>query len=187
MPEPPDPGSIWRNQPEEHMKINLERLTSRRIRDLRSATATEILISLGATIFFLSVAVWKMPVETGPYFHLGLAAAVLWSVGAAFLFSKRRRGAKPGEIAASGLDHYREVVRDRRDHLRNAWVWHGPLIISCWLLLAIGVQHLDLSGEQLRNVAPFTALLVLWTVFGVVRRYAQANELDRELRELDQQ
>lgn len=35
-----------------------------------------------------------------------------------------------GEMAATGLAHYRSVLERRRDHLRHAWLWQGPLVLS---------------------------------------------------------
>jgi len=55
-----DPGAIWRNQPEERIAMNLEQIVKRRREELSSSTRSEILMSIGAALLFVTVVAWRI-------------------------------------------------------------------------------------------------------------------------------
>ncbi len=175
MPE--DPINLWKNQPMDSNAIHLERLVTRRARDLSSATRTEILTSIGAALFFVAVMSWRLPVP-----GIGVAGVLLW---AAFTLYRYRSLIRPpkqaGDLAATGLDHYRTVLQRRRDHLKNAWIWHGPLLLACLIPLPTVIQQFH---QRLKNIIPFFALLAFWIILGIYLRRQKAAELEREIKEL---
>jgi hypothetical protein len=63
-------------------------------------------------------------------------------------------GATPQDsTAATCLAYYRGQLVMRRDHLRNAWIWLGPLGLGC-ILLAATLAGKSLPGEkQIVNIA----------------------------------
>ena len=55
-----------------------------------------------------------------------------------FAAGRHETGRAPTRVASTGMEYYRRELERRRDHLRNAWVWHGPLLLACFMLIAIG-------------------------------------------------
>jgi hypothetical protein len=90
----------------------------------------------------------------------------------------------PDAVASTGLDYYRRELERRRDHLRNAWVWHGPLLLACFMLISIVAGRAYPGVERLWSVLPLVVLLLGWTVFGIVRRLGLAKALQAEIDEL---
>lgn len=166
--------------------IALERLVSRRSRDLRAATGAEILISLGAALFFVAVIVWRLPAALDLPVQAGLAAIFLWTIILLLHFRRVSATASAGALAAPALDHYRDVIQARRTHLRSAWIWHGPLLLSLALFLVAASRHVSQTAFHFSKALPFLVLLAVWVVYGIYRRYSQAADLEQELRELDQ-
>ncbi|MBI2689182.1 MAG: hypothetical protein HYX27_23000 [Acidobacteria bacterium] len=182
MSESHDPGTLWRNQPVENLAVNLERLTNRRTQRLFHSTRCEILVSICAAFFFTAGLNWRLASYRDPLPLYGLAAVVLWSAITIYVFRDRIWNARPDALFATGVDHYRRLLERRRDHLRNVWIWHGPLYLAIALFVAVGIKYVGL--ERLRNAIPFLSLLVLWIVFGVVWRHRQAAGLQSEIDEL---
>lgn len=166
--------------------IALERLVTRRARDLRAATGAEILISLCAALFFVAVIVWRLPAAVDLPIQAGLMAIFLWAIVLLLHFRRVSNAASAGALAAPALDHYRDVIRARRTHLRSAWIWHGPLLLSLALFLVAASRHVRLTVFQFPKAVPFLGLLAVWVLFGIYRRYSQAADLEQELRELEQ-
>ena len=183
-----DPGAIWRDQPEEEIQVNLEQIVNRRTEELSSSTRSEILMSVGAALLLVGVMVWRFAPAHDRFLEVGFAAVIAWVVISLYWFRRRiwRRGpASPDAIAAPGLEYYRQQLEQRRDHLRNAWLWHGPLFLACMILIAILTGKASPAMVPLRNVLPLVVLLVVWTGFGLIRRRRQARELQREIDEMD--
>ncbi len=183
--KPKDPGAIWRGQPPEPAPVRLEPLMSRRTRELHASTRSEILMSMGAALFFAAVIAWRFASDRQSFPVIGLAAVVVWIAISLYWF-RDRMGPAPGDaLAATGRDYYRKELERRRDHLRNAWLWHGPLVLACGTFLA-SVEANPFRGlYRLRSVMPLVVLLVVWIGYGIVRRRRQANELQREIDEIE--
>jgi hypothetical protein len=183
-----DPGATWRDQPQEKLRVNLEQIVNRRAAELSSSTRAEILMSIGAAVLFVGVVAWRIAPAHDRLQEIGFAAVIAWVVTSLFWFRRRiwRRGpSRPDTVAATGLQYYRGELERRRDHLRNGWLWHGPLFLACMVLIAILVAETFRGYQSLRNLLPLVALLAVWTGFGFWRRRLQARELQREIDEME--
>jgi hypothetical protein len=183
-----DPGSVWRGQPEEKRTVNLEQIVNRRTQELRSSTRSETLMSIAAAVVFVGVMAWRFaPNYDGPE-ELGLAAAVAWVAISLYWFRRlirRQDPVRPDAVAASGLDYYRGELERRRDHLRNPWIWNGPLLLACLGLVAVLYGKWFSGSQRLRDVGPLVVLLAVWTGWGSWRRRCQANQIQREIDQLE--
>jgi hypothetical protein len=187
MPELPDSAelrSAWLNQPEEQLPVDLEQIYSRRTRELVSTTRSEILSSIGAALFFGIVVAWRFAGEQDRLVQYGCAAVVLWAAITIFRFrlSIRPNMSQPDFFASTGVEHYRTELFRRRDHLRSAWVWHGPL----WLAGIVSMAALAgrVVPGRLWDALPVLLLLAGCAAIGVRRRLRQAAELQHEIEEL---
>ena len=180
-PKPEDLVAVWRGQPEEKLAVKLEQLANRRTRELYSSTRAEILMSIGAAVFFVAVMELRFAAEQGRILQIGLLAVAAWILISLYWFRDRIRRKAPARdaLAATSLEYYRKELERRRDHLRNAWVWHGPLFLAC-MMFVVTVMRRTFFGHP-RNVVPLVILLAVWTAFGVWRRRRQARELQREI------
>ena len=183
----PDPGRIWRDQPEERVPVNRAQIVNRRTEELSFRTRADAHQSLGAALLLLGVASWRLPIAHDGLLKAGLAAAAAWVILSLFFF--RRRIQRPVNSsrdarAASCLEYYRQELERRRDHLRNAWLWHGPLLLAALVLIAVLAGRANISFQPLRNVLPLLILLVAWVGFGIWRRLLQARSLQQEIDEL---
>ena len=188
MSEAKGPGALWRDQPEEELTVNLEQIVNRRTEELSSSTRSEILMSIGAALLFVGVVAWRLAPAHGRLQEVGFAAVIAWAVISLYWFRRRiwRRNPAPRDaIAATGLEYYRKELEQRRDHLRNGWIWHGPLFLACMILVAILLGKTFPAFRRLRDVLPLVVLLVVWTGFGLTRRYRLARELQREIDEIE--
>ena len=163
--------------------IQLERLVNRRSRDLAHATRTEVLTSVFAATFFVAILSWRLPHGQNPYSQLGYLAVVLWSAITLYRF-RRQLWPPPSDFAAPGVEHYRTLLARRRDHLKNVWLWHGPLVLACLTPLAVLIPQFP---GRICNMRPFIALLLLWIVLGIILRRNKAADLQREIDELNLQ
>ncbi len=182
-----DMGTVWRNQPAE-IPISLEGLMNRRARELYSATRAEILLSIGAAFFFIAVLAWRFAADHDRIPQLGVAAALAWVLISLYWFRDRIRGkGSPGRdaLAATGVEFYRKELERRRDHLKNAWLWHGPLLLACITLIAVLIGRQYVTYRGVGGVLPLLVLLGLWTAYGILRRLRQAGELQREIEEIE--
>ena len=107
----------------------------------------------------------------------GFAAVIAWVIISLYRCRRRiwrRNPSRPDAMAATGLEYYCRQLEQRRDHLRDAWLWHGTLFLACTILIAILIGKASPATVPLRNVLPLVVLLVAWTGFGLVRRRRQA-------------
>jgi hypothetical protein len=178
-----DPGAIWRNQPEERLEMTVEQLMTRRAQQLHSMTRSEIVTAIAGTLFFVGVVAWRFAGAQQPLLQVGLALVVAWIAVSAYWFRDRFRGQA---FAATCLEYYRKELERRRDHLRNAWLWHGPLLLACLILVATLMGNAFPSYQRLAKMAPFLILLATWVAYGVWRRRRAARALQQEIDELDQ-
>jgi hypothetical protein len=182
-----DPAAIWKAQPEEKLAVNLEQIMNRRTEQLYSSTRSEILMSIVAALLFVGVMALRLAPAHDRLLELGCAAVIAWAVISVYLFRHRiwrQEPARPDAVAATGREYYRKELERRRDHLRNAWLWHGPLVLASLILIAIWTGKAFIGFGRLENVLPLLVLLAVWTGFGVRRRLRQARDLQREIDEL---
>jgi len=180
--------AVWRDQPVEEPAVELEQILNRRAQSLEAGTRSEILASIGAALVLLAVIAWRFAPAYNRLLQAGFAAVLVW-VGLSLYRFRRlihgKHGAAPDALAAPGLVYYRSQLESRRKHLKNAWIWHGPLLLGC-LFTAAALRSAAFPGpERLPGELPLLVLLVLWTAFSIRRRFRQAAEIRRELAELD--
>jgi Flp pilus assembly protein TadB len=182
-----DPGAVWRGQPEETTAMNLEQMMKRRADELSSRTRWEILMSLGAALFFAGVMALPFAPGRGRFQEIGFAALLAWAVITVYRFRGRIWGGdseRADAVAVAGLEFYRKELERRRDHLRNEWVWHGPLFLAFLMLIPTLIGIAFPGVARVRSVLPLVVVLAAWTGFSVRRRYRQAKEFQREIEEL---
>jgi hypothetical protein len=183
----PDPGLTWRDQPEEKVPVNLAGIVNRRTQELSARTRSEILISVGSALLLIGVVAWRLQIAHESLLAFGLAAAIAWVIVSLYLFRRRiwwHDASRPDAVAATCLEYYRKELERRRDHLRSAWLWHGPLLLAALMLIAVLRGRPNIAFQPLRNALPLIILLAVWVGFGVWRRRIQARGLQREIDEL---
>lgn len=187
MGERPDFAEVkaaWLNQPEEETAVDVEHIYRRRTWGLFSTTRSEVMSSIGAALFFAGVVAWRFAPERDRPVQLGCAAVIAWAAVTGFRFrsSMRRNTPQPDAFVRTGLEHYRTELLRRRDHLRSAWIWHGPL----WLASIVSAATLArrIVPGRLWEALPVLVLLAGWAAIGVKRRLRQADELQQEIDKL---
>jgi hypothetical protein len=187
MPEEPkekDLGAVWRDQPEEKHAVNLEQFTNRRTRELYSRTRSEIMMSIGAALLFVAVMAWRFASDEDRLQQLGFLAVIVWVLISLYWFRDLiwHKASARDALAATSLEYYRKELERRRDHLRNAWLWHGPLFLAGIIFVATVIGK-AVPG-RFREVVPVFLLLAVWTGFGVRRRLRHAKEIQREINDI---
>ena len=134
-PELAEVKAAWLDQPEEEIPVNLENVYVKRTWELALITRSEVMSSVGAALFFAIVVGWRFAPERDRVVQLGCAVAVAWAIVTLFRFRSLMRPSTrdPAAFGVEGIEHYRLELARRRDHLRSAWTWHGPL----WLALVL--------------------------------------------------
>ena len=168
-----DWSSLWRDQPGAPPPD-----LGRRGISLDLATRGEILTSIFAAFFFVGVVAWRLAATGQPIPPVGFAAAIVWAQKTQDKNQARHRRPTPDALAKPALEHYRRELTQRRDHLRNPWIWHGPLIAACLTLAAVPTMR------PLKTVTPMLLVLIAWTIYGIINRRRQAAALQQELDEL---
>jgi hypothetical protein len=186
---PKEAGAVWRDQPEEKTAVNLQEIMNRRTQELHASTRSEIVMSVGAALFFLAVIAVRLAPPRDLLQDLAFAAVAVWAGLSLYWFRDRiwRRSQPPDALAATGLEHYRRELERRRDHLRNEWLWHGPLVLAC-IVFAVSFAGKPFPGtDRMRGAWPLILLLAAWTAYGIQRRRRQARQLQAEIDELNRQ
>lgn len=182
-----DAGLIWRDQPEEEVPVHLEQIMKRRTQELFERTRWEILISLGSALLLAGVAAWRLQIGREAMLEFGVVAAIAWVVVSLYAFRRRvfgREDLRRSAVAATCLEYYRAELERRRSHLRNGWLWHGPLLLASIILIAVLKGRLNTTYQPIRNALPLLFLLAAWVGFGIWRRRLQARSIQREMDEL---
>ena len=184
LPEFAEVRAAWLNQPEEDIPVDFERIRRRRTWELFATTRSEIISSIGAALFFAGIVAWRFAPERDRLVLFACAGVIVWVAVTVFRFrdSIRRHVPQPDALARTGLEHYRAELLRRRDHLRSAWIWHGPLLLACILSAATFTQRIVPS--RLWDALPVLLLLAGWAVIGIKRRVRQAAELQQEIDEI---
>ncbi len=179
-----DPRSVWIDQPHEDPIVDFSDFATRRTRKLRSSTRADIAMSIAAILFFAAMVAWRIA-WAGDRVPLWAWAAIAgWVLISLYWFRDRLWRNRPpqGDLAAAGADYYRTELARRRDHLRNEWVWHGPLLLAGLVLVASALHYA--SRQRWLTIIPLFVLLAAWTGFDAWRRHRQAAELQREIDEI---
>jgi hypothetical protein len=182
-----DPGCVWRDQPAEKLPVNLKPIVDRRTEELSSSTRWEILTSIAAAILLVAIAAWRLENLREGLLELGIAAVVGWVAISLYVFRRRiwkRSELRQDAIARTGVEYYRAELERRRAHLKNEWLWHGPLVLALMMFAFILFGHANIAFRPLRSMWPLIALLVAWIAFGIWRRRIQIQQIQREIDEL---
>ncbi len=184
LPEFTEISTAWRNQPEEEIPVDIECVRRRQTWALFSTTRSEIISSIGAAVFFAVIVAWRFAPERDRLVLLGCAGVIVWAVVTVFRFRNaiRRYTPQANALARTGLEHYRVELLRRRDHLRSAWIWHGPLLLACILSAATLTKRIVPS--RLWETLPVFLLLAGYAVIGIKRRVRKAAELQQEIDEI---
>ena len=177
---PDDPVALWRSQPEENTTVTLNHFIERRTRQLGAGTRWEVLMSIAAALFFVAVLSWRLGLPRDPLLLIGYAGVLAWAFVSFYQF---RHSLSQPDVSVPSVDFYRRQLERRRDHLRNTWLWHGPLLLAC-LLAALSLYRKSFGPASLRRAIPLLLLLAAWTVFSFARRRRQAAAIQREIDEL---
>lgn len=186
-PKAGDPGAVWRSQPAEKQEIDLRHFLNRRTEELYATTRSEIIMSIAAAVFLAAVMAWRFSLAHNRLLQLGFGLIVAWILYSLYWFRQRIWRPVPPQgdaIAASGLEYYRKALERRRDHLRNSWLWNGPLLLACLMLVFTFIGRAFPAYGRPLSVLPLLILLALWTGFGVKRRHDQAREIQQEIDEI---
>jgi hypothetical protein len=184
LPEIAEVRAAWLNQPDEEFPVGIERIRRRRTWELFSTTRSEIISSIGAALFFVSIVAWRFAPERDRLVQLVCIAVIVWAAVTVFRFRSSiwRPTPRPGALARTGVEHYRAELLRRRNHLRSAWIWHGPLLLACILSAATFTK--GIVPVRLWDALPVLLLLAAWSVIGIKRRVRQAAELQQEIDEI---
>jgi hypothetical protein len=186
-PRPQDPGVVWRSQPREKLEMNLQHFLTRRTQELYSRTRSEIITSIAATVFFVAMIVWRFAGDLDRLLQLGFVLVIVWLILSLYWFRDRigrRVPQRTKMVAATGVEYYRNELEYRRDHLKSAWLWQGPMFLAVIIFLAILVGKALPNMERLRNMLPFVLLLTIWTFMGFMLRRRHAKQIQQEIDEL---
>jgi hypothetical protein len=182
---PHDARVIWKEQPKENIPVTVDHMMNRRTQQLHVSTRSEIVMSIVAALFFVAVLAWRLPPVGFALQPVGLAAATMWIVLTVFRFRQIIWGSSSSpDTASTGLAYYRRELKIRRDHLRNAWLWHGPLLLAAVLFIANFAGRSFPGMDRLRNAGPLFVILVLGIVIGIRRRFRQASDIQHEIDEI---
>jgi len=178
--------AAWLNQPEEEFAVDIERLHRRRMWELFLTTRSEIVTSIGAALFFAIFVAWRFAPARDRLVQFACAAVIVWAALTVFRFrySIWRHTPQPGAVARTGMEYYRAELLRRRNHLRSAWIWHGPLLLACILSAATFTKTTFIKTivpGRLWDALPIFLLLAGWSVTGIKRRVRQAAELQQEI------
>lgn len=178
-PESIDAGALWRDQPSEEAQAPPPTALTVRGRHLRSITRSEILGAVTAALFFAAVLVWRLGADRVVITTLLMIAT--WVVITLLWLRKRLWRSGDDGFAAPGVEFYRRELEQRRRHLRNGWLWHGPLLLACITLAAV---EGTVSYGRLARVLPLGIALVIWTGFSLRQRRREADAIQREIEEM---
>lgn len=175
--QPADWGALWREQPGAAPPD--PRILLARESELARRTRSEITGSIAAAVLFIAIIAWRFAGSGRSLPLLGLAAVAAWLLVTLIWFRGRLRSPSPDSLGAPGLEHYRRELERRRDHLRNEWIWSGPLAASCVTLAAV-LESASAFRSWTSMALPLVALAA-WAGFGIVSRRRQAAALQQEI------
>jgi hypothetical protein len=181
-PESVDVKSLWRDQPNQKLPVPSPEGLVLRGRRLHALARSEILMAVSAVLFFAAVLVWRLGPNNVAMASLGLMT--VWVVITLLWLRRRSWSSRNEAFAASGVEFYRRELEQRRMHLRNAWLWYGPLLLACIAMVGVTIGTGTLASKRLAQVSPLVIALAVWTVFSIRQRLREADAIKRELDEI---
>ncbi len=89
------------------------------------------------------------------------------------------------------MAHNTAVSYVNRERRKNApfvgleEIWHGPLALASIILIAVMTGSSNMAFRPVGRILPVILLLIAWIGFSLWRRRLQAQELQREINEMD--
>lgn len=180
LPELTEVREAWLKQPAESAPVEVERLQRMRANELFAATRSETMASLAAALFLAGMAAWMFDPEREPAAWVVFGVVMVWAVVTlVWRRSALRQNLDPAMIARPGIQHYQTELIRRRDHLRSAWLWYGPLALGAMFAAATLAQ--GVAPRRLWNALPLALALVGWVATATWKRRQQAAALQREI------
>ena len=180
-----DPRKIWLNQPTEPSEMKLGSLLLRqKARELRTKNRRELFGTIAFGVVVSAMSIYGIIWSNNPVAQAAFAVAAAWALAGQYFLHRGMWLAPPPADAAlfTGLEYCRREVQGRLRLVRNLLVWGvGPLIAA----LGAFIWTISPKGPTVK-MAPFLALLAIWTLSMIVIRVRQGRELQRALDELDQ-
>src|SRR5262245_21248548 len=87
--QPRDPATVWKGQPAEDAPVKVEQFAERRARELDSNTRAEVLMSIGAAVFFIATVAWRLAADRTRIPEWGIGAVSAWILISLFWFRHR--------------------------------------------------------------------------------------------------
>jgi len=188
MPDDPsqnDPKAIWQNQPTEPFAMTMEKIRQK-ARELHTKTRRELLGNIAMPLIVIAFSGFGIARTDDPLQRTAFVLAILWSLtGQYFLNRGMWSRTLLGDAAlTTGLEFYRQEIKRRRDLFGRILQWSfGPVVFAIGaLILAVGISNRALF----RNMAPFTAMVIVWIAGVFVIRIRGQRELQREIEELNE-
>jgi hypothetical protein len=192
VPEEPariDPALLWKEQPAEQAAVVRPGATIRRSESLYAESRSEILGSLCAATLFVVVIGGRLASSHDLRLWSALAVIAGWVLITAWRSRKvilAREERPPDGLAVSGLEYYHGQLMRRREHLKSAWLWHGPLVLACTTLLLVVARSMGVTLVRFLGIAPLLIVLVAWVAVRNLRRWRQIREIEQEIREVEE-
>ena len=155
-------------------------------RELHTKTRRELLKNNATPLIVIAFAGLGIILGDNPLQRTAFVLAILWSLtGQYFLNRGMWSRTLLGDAAlTTGLEFYRQEIKRRRDLFGRILQWSfGPVVFAIGaLILAVGISNRALF----RNMAPFTAMVIVWIAGVFVIRIRGQRELQREIEELNE-
>jgi hypothetical protein len=178
----PDPGQIWRQQPQEAHTMSLEAIRTK-AGEFDSKVKRWNLVGAVVLIALLAKNAWEVWVDTDVIERVSdllLFGALLYVV---FRFRGHARAdTAPATLGlASCVEHYRSRLIRQRDLARDSWRWVLPFVPGLGLNLLGGIVDSRSAAQVVVLVVMAVAVFagVLWV------NARTARQLDREIAALE--
>jgi hypothetical protein len=174
----PDPGQMWRQQPQEAQTMTLEAIRTK-AREFDSKVKRWSVI--GGILFTVLVAknAWEVWVDTDMLERVSDLLLLVALLYVAFRFRGHARAdTAPATLGlASCVEHYRSRLARQRDLSRDSWKWVLPFVPGLGLNLLGGIVESRSASHVVALIVMGVATLavVLWM------NARTARQLDREI------
>ena len=192
--QPPvnDPRDIWQGQSQEQTNMSLHEFREK-LRRLQSKSRRDSLKSLVIGLAVLGVFVAILVRTEAPLERFALGLFALGTLAAVFphfiaLWKGARRGNPAPDMAmTTGIEFYRRLLEPQRTYETGAAVCLLLIFFGLMLILLPAVSHQienPSSRVSIRNILPFSIILIIWGVSFVVLRRRHQRWRRRELDQL---
>lgn len=180
---PHDPGELWRGQASDGSSPGLTRMVDRRPDVMATSTRLDTLGSIGAVCLLIAILLSRPEFRSDRSVMGAVALSICWVFVTLVRFRRRIWPQdRPGsDFSLPGIQFYRAELERRREHLRSAWVWMGPLLLACLTLGLILLRKVVPTADRLLGTVPFVLVLLVWIMLTYRRRRQAAREIQNEI------